>query len=673
MTSLTDRIPRLSALWAIVAASLVLLGWQVNLPLLRSAWPGLVSVNPMSAVCFGIAGASLWLLAPTDASPRARLAGRVLAALVLLVAGLKLIELAGGFSPAVDGWLFANKLTQAGEPHPNRMAPNTAIALMAFAAALLTLRIGALRRARLPQVFGLITAAIAFAALVGYSYGVMAFYGLTAQVPMSLISAFTLLVLSTGVLLTEPDVGILGILRNPGISGILARRFLPLAAGLPLLLGWLTVFAERAGLFEPTFGLVLLVLSTIGIVSLVVWTVARDFRAMDEARIRAESDIEDSRAFLDSIVENLPSMVFVKDAQELRFVRFNRAGENLLGYSSADLLGKNDYDFFPKEQADAFTQKDREVLYGTEIVDIPEEVIQTRANGERILHTRKVPVLGSDGRPRFLLGISVDITERKRAEAHIVTLNEGLRVRTQELETANRELEAFSYSVSHDLRAPVRHIDGFVDLLAKHLSATLDDEGRRLLQTISKSARKMGALIDDLLGFSRMGRAELRKSAVMLNAVAGEVVRELQADVNGRQIEWVIGDLPPVQADPAMLRLALTNLLANAVKYTRTRPLARIELSATRGEDEVVVTVSDNGVGFDPAFAQNLFGVFQRLHRDEEFEGTGIGLANVRRIINRHGGRTWGHGAPDHGASFSFSLPDNFGGTDGGSQANPLG
>ena len=255
---------------------------------------------------------------------------------------------------------------------------------------------------------------------------------------------------------------------------------------------------------------------------------------------------------------------------------------------------------------------------------------------------------------RAMLNLLEDFdVERSKTEA----ANRELRERTVQLEAANRELEAFSYSVSHDLRAPLRHITGFAELLHKKASSILDEKNLEYLNTISESAIQMGNLIDDLLAFSRIGRSEVRKSSVNLAYLIKDILKDLREETKDRDIVWKVRKLPEVYGDSSMLRLVLTNLISNAVKFTQPRPKAEIEIGCIPEKDEVIFFVRDNGVGFDPTYKDKLFGVFQRLHRKDEFEGTGIGLANVRRIIHRHGGRTWADGQIDVGATFYFSLP----------------
>jgi light-regulated signal transduction histidine kinase (bacteriophytochrome) len=251
----------------------------------------------------------------------------------------------------------------------------------------------------------------------------------------------------------------------------------------------------------------------------------------------------------------------------------------------------------------------------------------------------------------WALVIAVFANVRRRTERDLLHARDNLRA-------ANKELESFAYSVSHDLRAPLRHVMGFAELLNKSAGPALDETGQRYVRTISDAAARMGRLIDDLLVFSRMGRAEMMRGRVDLSALVEEVRRDA-AVPDGHRIEWTIHPLPVVTGDASMLRQVVDNLVSNAIKYSSTRETARIDIGARTGDGgETVVFVRDNGVGFDMQYAHKLFGVFQRLHSNDEFEGTGIGLANVRRIVQRHGGRTWAEGAINRGATFYVSLPN---------------
>jgi PAS domain S-box-containing protein len=374
-------------------------------------------------------------------------------------------------------------------------------------------------------------------------------------------------------------------------------------------------------------------------------------RLEDSERLRAaEERAVQASSLLDAIIENIPDMVFVKDAEKLAFVRLNRAGEELLGVSRAKLLGKTDFDFFPTSEAEFFVAKDRETLASGTVVDIPEEPIHT-PRGTRWLHTKKVPLRDAIGVPRYLLGISHDITERKQVVS-------ALSAAKSAAEDANRELESFSYSVAHDLRTPLRAIDGFSLALAEDYGAQLDEEGRRYLVRVREAAQRMAELIDDLLTLSRVTRSELRRERVDLSALAYTVLSALQRLEPGRRVEVVIAPGLVTDADPQLAAIALDNLLGNAWKFTSKCSAARIELGQTSDEGAIAYFVRDNGAGFDMAYRDKLFGVFQRLHSETEYPGTGIGLATVARITQRHRGRIWADGLPGAGATFYFTLAE---------------
>lgn len=381
--------------------------------------------------------------------------------------------------------------------------------------------------------------------------------------------------------------------------------------------------------------------------------------AMFDLRSRRAGEMARQRRFLRQIIDLDPSFIFAKD-RDGRFVLANRAVAEAYGTTVEAIIGRTDRDFNPDaSEVDHFRQDDLDVIdFGREKL-IPEERITDASGRTRWLQTIKRPLPLPDG-ATLVLGVAVDITARKQAEEEVRALNVALESRvserTRQLEEANLELEAFSYSVSHDLRAPLRHIHGYVEMLSRATEGQLSEKAQRYLSTIAGASKEMGVLIDDLLSFSRMGRADLHESRVDLAALVEECRPAL--DTEGRAIDWHIGPLPAVCGDRAMLRQVVANLLDNAVKYTRPRDRAVISVAEapSDGNGWVAITVRDNGVGFDPAYADKLFGVFQRLHRADEFEGTGIGLANIRRIITRHGGRVWAEGEPGRGASFYFTL-----------------
>jgi PAS domain S-box-containing protein len=335
---------------------------------------------------------------------------------------------------------------------------------------------------------------------------------------------------------------------------------------------------------------------------------------------------------------------------------WNHGAQEMFGWTAQQAIGRRSHDLL-QTVLPAPLEQINEQLKQTGLWE--GELTHTRADGTHLISASRWSLRRNEsGRPLIVMETNNDISDRKRREHEIASLNAALAERAGALQAANKELESFAYSVSHDLRAPLRHIGGFAELLQKHSASNLDEKSRGYVRTIQDSARRMGNLIDDLLGFSRMARAETKKTVVNLEQLVHEAISELAGETSGRDIAWKIGTLPCCYGDRSLLKLVLQNLIGNAVKFTRAREHAEVEIGCVGDkQNETVVFVRDNGVGFDMRHADKLFGVFQRLHRVEEFEGTGIGLATVQRIIHRHGGEVRAEGLPDSGATFYFSLP----------------
>jgi PAS domain S-box-containing protein len=488
--------------------------------------------------------------------------------------------------------------------------------------------------------------------------------------PLSTIQRYGLAVLSVCV-----ASGVALLLRRYDISGLADPPFL-FAIGIavwyagvgPAILAFVLSFLSLDYFFIPP--LYSLYMTTEDIPHFVLFLLfASLFAWFAVVRRRVERDLVQSRDQLKqevaertqqaSLLNLTHDTIFVRDMRDV-ITYWNKGAQELYGWTAEEAIGKRSpellHTIFPAPIGEIRAELLRSGRWEG-------EVDRTKADGTRIVVASRWSLRRDEQeRPAAILETSNDITERIRREHEIRALNEELGKRSADLEATNKELEAFAYSISHDLRAPLRHMSGFTELLQKNIGPVLNEKSQRYLGIILESAKRMGNLIDDLLAFSRLGRTETHKKIVSLEQLVQEAMLEVRRETEGRTIVWKIGALPALYGDGSMLRLALVNLISNAAKFTRTRPKAEIEIGcADQKQDPVVIFIRDNGVGFNMKYANKLFGVFQRLHPSEAFEGTGIGLATVQRIVHRHGGRVWAEGLEEHGATFYFSLSNSKG------------
>lgn len=377
---------------------------------------------------------------------------------------------------------------------------------------------------------------------------------------------------------------------------------------------------------------------------------------MVSERKKAEAALKESELQYRYLFEQNPVPLMIYETATLSIVSVNEAFIREFGFQAEEALQLKITDLCREDEKEAIAAI-RQNFGGLSYIG---EWHHLRKDGTQI--TVEIDSHGFlyEGNPARIVVIN-DITERKKVEDRIRELNASLEMKVEErtslLEAANKELESFSYSISHDLRAPLRHINGFLELLSKRSLDQMDEKSVQYLRSISAASTHMGLLIDDLLNFSRTGRMEMKPHHIDMNRALSDALAIMEQETSGRNIEWRINQLPLVYADYSMIRQVWVNLISNAIKYTRKRDAAVIEVGCRTEDTEYVFYIRDNGTGFDMNYSQKLFGVFQRLHTNEEFEGTGIGLANVRQVITRHRGRTWAEGEVDAGATFYFSLP----------------
>lgn len=652
-----QALPRATSLVSGGVAILALAGWVLNAPVLRSGVPGLVGMNPVTALTLLLAASALWLQGVADPSPRAMRLARGAAIAVAVIGLLKIGDYAFGWALPFDQVLFTSPLDGAA---PRPMPPNTAVCFCLLGVGLATLRFRS--RGVATAVFITPVFLLALLALLGYTYGTRTLYEVSTFTPMALTSAVAFSVLCLGVLASRVSGPLLDVIAGSGI-GTTARWLILATVVIPAALGWLRLRGERAGLYDTAIGTALFAAATTGLLLVLVRWHTLSLHRSETARASAERTLRDSERRLFQILEQVPLGVFVVDAAGHPYFA-NRVAQSILGKGIDPAANLADLpDVYHTTIAGTNTR------YPVERQAIARALAGERAHSADVeihapagvvpIEVWAAPVYDGDGRLVHAIAAFHDISERQRARREIDALTGRLQQQVTELEVVNQELETFSYSVSHDLRAPLRAITGFSRILVEDHASALDPSARRLLAVIQENAGRMAQLIDDLLSFSRFSRQRLERLPVDMDGLVRTVVADLRQSVPGSGTDVVIDPLPSTHGDAPLIRQVWANLIGNAVKYSARRAAPRVDIGARSGPlpGGCAYFVRDNGVGFDMAHAGKLFGVFQRLHRQDEFEGTGVGLAIVQRIVHRHGGRVWAEAEPDRGATFFFTLP----------------
>lgn len=629
---------------------------------LRGVLPGAIAMNPLTALALAAAAGSLWLAARTPG--RFHRARRFLASLTLLAGLSRLVDalFGGGMTPDL---MFFRERILAIEP-VSRMAYSTAICLIAIGVALLCYRPGT-RLHRIGRIALLPAALFALLAATGYLYGAEWFFSIPALRPMALNTAIAILALCLGLTALPPGLVPMSKLVAEGGSGAAARRLLPAAFIVPFLLGYARVIGERAGLFDMGFGTAAFVVLTAICLTFFVLLSVKQVHLAEVAQHQLARTVTDSEQRAFRLLRGLPVGVFVVD-REGRPYYANRKSEELLGLGSMPDARPDEiahrYQVYLPDASEPLPMDQVMVLRALRGEEVYSTDIEVRRPDQTVpLEVWASPIYDREGTIEFAVAAFNDISDRLSAARRIEELNASLHHQVGELAAVNKELETFSYSVSHDLRAPLRAVDGFSKVLQTDHAATLGPEAQRMLDRIRSNVGRMSALIDDLLRFSKLSRQGLETAAVNMDALARNVIEDLRR-TDERPVEIVVRALPPARGDRELLRQVWINLIDNALKYSGTRADPRLEISGHVEDDVAVYAVRDNGVGFDMTYADKLFGVFQRLHRQDEFEGTGVGLAIVQRIVHRHGGRVWAESTLDQGATFCFTVPG--GGSDEG-------
>ncbi|GEM44856.1 PAS domain S-box protein [Deinococcus cellulosilyticus] len=655
-----EWMARLAALVAAIIGLWVMVGWK-----LHPDWKDSTTVfmNPLTAMNFLMCAIALWLVS----GARTQLRPLVVAiAFIQILLGLMVcLSWVMGKDFTFDDWLFQN-LYGIPDLIVNNIAVPTALAFVFLGLALTIMDVRRDEKRWPAEILVFLVFLLSLFSILSYLFGItgLTFLGWKAQ--MALSTANTFVLLCFGFWCARADWSIVHLMRQRTAGGAVVRQLIPAAILVPVVLSWLRYQGIYYNIFGRDFGISLFTVSIIAVFTLMVYYLGWTLHRSDLQQRESSQKLQDSELRYRVLTESAHDAIITIDPKGT-ILSWNRFAAELYGYTEEEVIGKPGSILSPPEvleqqqrqQQEQPPQEAPEVALTAETVGLKKD--GTRFPIEYSIAHWDIP----EG--RFYTAIVRDITERKKAEEQLRELNASLNERalelnkdlvrkTQEMEFINRELEAFAFSVSHDLRAPLRSLNGFSQALLEDYSDQLDETGQDYLDRIKKNSDRMAHLIDDILHLSRISRTEMRHQKVNLTALAESVLEDLRFADPERKVEVEIQPGLAAVGDPTLLRVVLQNLLGNAWKFTSRTEQARIQFGQMQDDQQDVYFVADNGAGFDMQNMDRLFGVFQRLHKNSEFEGTGVGLASVQRVIHRHGGRVWAHGEVGKGATFFFTL-----------------
>ncbi|PKA16101.1 sensor histidine kinase [Leptospira haakeii] len=661
--------------------ALVLFGWLLDIEILKRPRDTMVAMNPMSAVSFVFIGLALYLNLNHSDLNKSRIAIRLIALFVLSIGLTKLYSIISGFDLGMDKVLFSDKIAKdIIKGIPNRMAPNTAFdfVVLGFAVFLSSYRKEVL--SSISNYLCILVLLIGLFSVIGYVYQVQEFYGILSYIPMAIHTAISFIFCSFALLLINGHFGFMRVFTSKSSGGILARVLIPFLIIVPVLFGYIRIYLNRLNPVSLELGVGFLMTGIILTFFILVWFVATQLEKSDIARTDAERKLSELNHELEILVSS-KTMDLFKSENRFRTI-LEQFPYPVLTYDPQGVCTGTNFAWEEMWNTRRDVLVDYNILKDPQIKEAGFFPFVEKAFGGEPAISEPFPydpkLIGSSGRNRWLqmvlypvkntagnilevIVVHQDITASKEAENEIRLLNneleERVKVRTEQLVLANKELESFSYSISHDLRAPIRGISGFTQILMEDYGVNFDAEGKRIIGKIIENAKQMGQLVDDLLEFSRLGRTELAEREISMKELATTVYKELINLESGREIRFEIKDIPNVRADQPAVRQLWVNLISNAIKYTKKAEAPLIQIGFIESKEGTVFYVKDNGAGFNMQYYHKLFGVFQRLHSNADFEGTGVGLAIVKRIASRHGGNVWAESKEGEGATFYFTLP----------------